>query len=101
MNRKIFKPLIIITLTATFSLLLSCNSGNQNESYAGPGDNLPSEWGTNKNIRWSYELTGRGWSSPVVYGNKVFITTAFNETKPPMPEEEKPEQEPQSPQVGS
>jgi outer membrane protein assembly factor BamB len=97
MNRKCFGPLITITLTATLSLLLSCNSVSQNESYKGPGDNLPSEWGNNKNIRWSYELTGRGWSSPVVYGDKVFITTAFNETKPPLPEEEKPEQEPQTP----
>jgi outer membrane protein assembly factor BamB len=94
MNRKNSWLLIIILLSVTFSLLPVCKSGDQNQSVSGPGDNLPSEWGNEKNVRWSYDLAGRGWSSPVIYGNKVFITTAFNETKPPVPEEEKPEQIP-------
>jgi outer membrane protein assembly factor BamB len=97
MNRKISLALTCILLSVTFSILPSCNSGDQNQSASGPGDNLPAEWGNDKNVRWSYDLTGRGWSSPVVYGNKVFITTAFNETKPPVPEEEKPEQAPPPP----
>lgn len=43
--------------------------------------NLPIEWGTNKNVFWTYKLTGKGWSSPIVWGNKVFITTAVLEPK--------------------
>lgn len=97
MHGKTSCTLIIILLSVLYSLLPSCNSGYQNQSVSGPGDNLPSEWGNEKNIRWSYDLAGRGWSSPVIYGNKVFITTAFNETKPPVPEEEKPEQAPPPP----
>jgi outer membrane protein assembly factor BamB len=97
MQRKVTFALMIILLSATFSLLPSCSSGDQNQTVSGPGDNLPSEWGSDKNVRWSYNLNGRGWSSPVINGNKVFITTAFNETKPPLPEEEKPEQAPPPP----
>lgn len=39
--------------------------------------NLPSEWGTSKNIKWKVPVEGRGHSSPIVWGNKVFITTAI------------------------
>jgi outer membrane protein assembly factor BamB len=97
MKSKTFCACIAIILSITFNLLLSCNSNSQNVSLTGPGENLPSEWGNDKNVRWTYDLAGRGWSSPVIYDNKVFITTAFNETKPPVPEEEKPEQDPPSP----
>jgi len=97
MFRNTSRVLIIILLSVTFSIQPSCNSGDKNHSFSGPGDKLPSEWGNNKNLRWSYDLTGRGWSSPVIYGNKVFITTAYNKTKPPVPEEEKPELTPPPP----
>jgi len=97
MNRKFSFALICVFLSVIFGLLPSCNSEDPNQSVSGPGDNLPAEWGNDRNVRWSYDLTGRGWSSPVIYGNKVFITTAFNETKPPVPEEEKPEQAPPPP----
>ena len=97
MTRKTSYVLTIILSSAISGILQSCNSGNQNPAGSGPGDNLPLEWGTDKNVRWTYDLAGRGWSSPVIYGNKVFITTSYNETKPPVPEEEKPEQAPPPP----
>lgn len=37
--------------------------------------NLPDEWGADKNIRWKTPLPGRGHSSPVVWGNRIFLTT--------------------------
>ena len=37
--------------------------------------NVPLEWGENKNIRWKSALPGRGHSSPIVWGDKVFLTT--------------------------
>ncbi|MFK7820721.1 MAG: PQQ-binding-like beta-propeller repeat protein [Planctomycetaceae bacterium] len=47
--------------------------------------NLPTEWGTDKNIEWSSEVPGRGWSSPVVIGGRVFLTTVVTDgkSKPP------------------
>lgn len=38
--------------------------------------NLPSEWSPTKNIKWKTPIDGRAHSSPIVWGNKVFITTA-------------------------
>jgi outer membrane protein assembly factor BamB len=37
--------------------------------------NVPVEWNTNKNIKWKTAIPGRGHSSPIVWGNKVFLTT--------------------------
>lgn len=38
--------------------------------------NLPTEWSETKNIRWKTPIHGKGWSSPVVWGDQVWITTA-------------------------
>jgi outer membrane protein assembly factor BamB len=37
---------------------------------------LPLEWGADKNMQWKAKIAGRGWSSPVVWGDKVFVTAA-------------------------
>lgn len=39
--------------------------------------NLPSEWSPTKNIKWKAPIEGRGHSSPIVWGNRVFVTTAI------------------------
>jgi outer membrane protein assembly factor BamB len=36
----------------------------------------PLEWSETRNIRWKKEIPGRGASSPVVWGNLIFISTA-------------------------
>jgi len=37
---------------------------------------LPIEWDEEKNILWKIDFPGRGWSSPIVWENRVFISTA-------------------------
>lgn len=54
------------------------------------GKNLPTEWGNDKNVKWTYDLTGIGWSSPIVWENKVFISSAFLEKKAPRLVQETP-----------
>ncbi len=46
---------------------------------------LPDRWSTNDNVAWKVAVAGRGWSSPVVWGERVFVTTVVNdgETEPP------------------
>lgn len=43
---------------------------------------LPSEWGGKTNVVWKVRVPGRGWSSPVVWGDRVFVTTAVQEEAP-------------------
>lgn len=39
--------------------------------------NLPEEWSVTKNIAWKTAIPGRGHSSPIVWGNQIFLTTAI------------------------
>lgn len=43
--------------------------------------NLPLKWSAAENIAWKAAVPGDGWSSPVVAGGKVFVTTATDEGK--------------------
>jgi len=52
-------------------------------SYRGPaGDghsdskSLVSEWSETENVRWKTPVHGKGWSSPVVWGDQVWMTTS-------------------------
>jgi outer membrane protein assembly factor BamB len=37
---------------------------------------LPLKWSASENIAWKTELPGEAWSSPIVWANHVFVTTA-------------------------
>ena len=37
----------------------------------------PLEWSETKNVRWKVEIPGRGSSSPVVWGDRLFVMTAI------------------------
>jgi len=38
--------------------------------------NPPTEWSETRNLRWKVEIPGRGSSSPVIWGDRVFLLTA-------------------------
>lgn len=40
--------------------------------------NLPVTFSPTENVRWVAEIPGRGWSSPIVWGDRVFVTAAIN-----------------------
>ena len=37
----------------------------------------PTVWSDTKNIKWKAEIPGRGFSTPVIWGDKIFLTTAI------------------------
>lgn len=41
-----------------------------------PDAKPPVEWSEIKNIRWKTELPGKGHSTPIIWGNRVFLTAA-------------------------
>src|SRR5690349_10331049 len=41
-----------------------------------PHANPPTEWSETKNVRWKVALPGKGHSTPVVWGDRVFVTSA-------------------------
>ncbi|MGE0887540.1 MAG: PQQ-binding-like beta-propeller repeat protein [Blastocatellales bacterium] len=46
---------------------------------------LPDRWSATENVAWKTEIPGIGWSSPIVWGNQIFLTSVINtgDTEPP------------------
>jgi outer membrane protein assembly factor BamB len=47
---------------------------------------LADRWSKTENVEWSREIPGRGWSSPIVTGGRVYVTTAETEGKSKSPQ---------------
>jgi outer membrane protein assembly factor BamB len=68
-----------------FYLFVSAlDAANHWEQWRGPGgagistdENLPDRWSATGNITWKTEVPGRGFSSPIVWGDRVFLTTSI------------------------
>jgi outer membrane protein assembly factor BamB len=39
---------------------------------------LPEKWSATENVAWKTPIPGRGWSCPIVWGDRVFLTTAVS-----------------------
>jgi outer membrane protein assembly factor BamB len=47
---------------------------------------LPETWSKTENVEWAAEIPGRGWSSPIVNGRNIFLTTVVTEGKSKAPQ---------------
>ena len=75
-------------LTSAFALTLvgtSLLAQTNWPQFRGPGargvaeqPEIPDQWSSTKNVAWKTDLPGRGWSSPIVWGNRIFLTTVIN-----------------------
>ena len=53
-----------------------------------PGANPPTEWSETRNVVWKVPVPGRGSSTPILWGDQVFLLTAIPEgVEPPAPAE--------------
>ena len=43
------------------------------------GADLPDRWSREENVAWVADIAGAGWSSPIVWGNRVYVTSALVE----------------------
>ena len=44
-----------------------------------PEKNLPLKWSEDEGVKWKTPIGGAGYSSPIVWGSRVFVTTAVAE----------------------
>jgi outer membrane protein assembly factor BamB len=72
----------LIVLTAALAIDGTARGQNWPE-YRGPYGNgrsdavgVPTRWAETGNVLWKTPIHGKGWSSPVVWGNQVWLTTA-------------------------
>jgi outer membrane protein assembly factor BamB len=85
-NRFSLRPLVLFcTLLALRSFALADDNWS---SYRGPTDqghansaNLPTHWSESENVAWKIKIPGKGRSTPVVWGDRVWLTTATEDGK--------------------
>ncbi|HEX6161939.1 MAG TPA: PQQ-binding-like beta-propeller repeat protein [Vicinamibacterales bacterium] len=41
----------------------------------GDGATLPDTWSTTQNVKWKTAIPGQGWSSPIAWGDRIFVTS--------------------------
>lgn len=84
MQRAVY---FILTCLATCSITCS----QQWPQFRGPQGNghaasksLPVKWSEDENVKWKTPLPGKGWSSPVISGDRIWMTTAIQKEAGPV-----------------
>jgi outer membrane protein assembly factor BamB len=78
----LIRPLLVLSLLASISGEIRAENwpGFRGPTLQGISSekDLPLEWGPDKNVVWKTAIPGKGWSSPIVWGDRIFLTTATN-----------------------
>jgi outer membrane protein assembly factor BamB len=43
-----------------------------------PGSRVPERWSVTENVKWKVEVPGQGWSSPIIWGDRIFLTSGIS-----------------------
>ena len=78
-----------IFVVATFALHGHCQEnwpqfrGPEGAGIAANPDRIPRDWSASKNLVWKTELPGKGSSSPIIWENRIFVTSfsGYGESK--------------------
>jgi outer membrane protein assembly factor BamB len=79
------KAALALLLTATIAAAAWAEDWPRFRGPTGQGisteTGVPTEWTATSNVAWKTPIPGAGWSSPIVWGDRVFVTTATDEGK--------------------
>ena len=76
---------VVTSCHAVALIALACSAppratGRSSAARSGDGistsTNLPLRWSEQQNVKWKTPIHGRAWSSPVIWGQQVWLTTA-------------------------
>ena len=76
-------PIVCMSGLAAFTLLFSGSDGESWPQWRGPRGtgmaegNAPVQWSAEENIRWRAAIPGRACSTPVIWKDRIFLTTAI------------------------
>jgi outer membrane protein assembly factor BamB len=70
--------LILISFNSAIAENWPCFRGPTRQGISNEKD-IPIEWSQTSNIAWKTPIPGIGWSSPIVFDDRIFVTTATDE----------------------
>jgi outer membrane protein assembly factor BamB len=79
------RPLSILSIAVLLASRLEGAGPSEWPQFRGPAgsgvadeSSLPERWSKTENIAWAIDIPGRGWSSPIIWGDRVFVTSAIS-----------------------
>lgn len=86
MFRKTLTVLLVLSASATLVLAAAPSTDNWPSfrgadalAVADDDPRLPTTWSVTENVAWKTAVPGLGWSSPVIWGDKIFVTTVTSD----------------------
>ena len=83
MTRRVVLLAVLVAITLPSASLAAASVTDNWPQYRGPdGDGhsaskgLPLTWSETNHVKWKTPIHGRAWSSPVVWGDQIWLTTA-------------------------
>lgn len=74
---------VLVCACLTLACCVTSWAGENWPNYRGPSEqgltdaeNLPLTWGEDKNITWQTPIEGKAWSTPVIWGDQIWMTSA-------------------------
>lgn len=79
------RTLTVALLVTTFGVVVRAQAPGQSNwpQWRGPSGNgvatgtPPAKWSDTANVAWKVEIPGRGYSTPVAWGDRLYLTTAI------------------------
>ena len=79
---RLLVRLLLLAIVFAQSLFVRGDEAARWPQFRGPNsdgvaqaEQLPDSWDASRNVLWRVDTAGRGWSSPVAWGDRVFLTT--------------------------
>jgi outer membrane protein assembly factor BamB len=76
---------LIALLTIVVVFAVTARAADEWPRFRGPtgmgtsdATGVPVKWSADENVAWKVDVPGRGWSSPVVSGGRIYLTTAVD-----------------------
>jgi outer membrane protein assembly factor BamB len=86
------RPAFFLALTAGLALSIAPAASQEWGQFRGPragaaADDpaLPDTWSETENVAWTIDIPGLSWSSPVVWGDHIFVLSAVSAGEEPQP----------------
>ena len=91
---------VAVSLAVTWAVIVEAQTGAHWPQWRGPffngmarGD-APTTWNDTTNVKWKTPIPGRGFSTPAIWGDRIFLTTAIPTGTPaptPTPSADQPQ----------
>ncbi len=77
----VYRLAVLVSLVSCFAIARETYAEPWNQFRGAAAGKLteirhPAQWSADTNLAWAVPLTGSGWSSPVVVGERIFLTSA-------------------------